>query len=215
MAISVPVPKEITEYEEKILFGLSRRKLLCFLSAAALGTGTCLLCTKAAGLTTETAGYLAIAEALPLMALGFIRPAGMPAEQYLALLIRHKTGRSQLPYETEPIIDALPGPSGGATERRPAHAWIPEKETGAAGTGRRPARGRRRARAAARECPIPKITQKSRKRKGKEARRTAKAAGQERRAAQRRAQEAAKESGGPEKHRAAGRIREDVRGRHL
>lgn len=37
MAISVPIPKEITEYEEKIMFGLSLRKLVCFSSAVVLG----------------------------------------------------------------------------------------------------------------------------------------------------------------------------------
>lgn len=51
MAISVPIPKEITEYEEKIMFGLSLRKLVCFSSAVVLGVGTYFLCTKVLGLT--------------------------------------------------------------------------------------------------------------------------------------------------------------------
>ena len=77
MAISVPIPKEITEYEEKIMFGLSLRKLVCFSSAVVLGVGTYFLCTKVLGLTMDTASYIIIAEALPLMALGFIKKDGM------------------------------------------------------------------------------------------------------------------------------------------
>jgi hypothetical protein len=203
MAISVPIPKEITEYEEKIMFGLSLRKLICFSSAVVLGIGTYFLCTKVFGLTMDTASYIIIVEALPLMALGFIKKDGMPFEQYFALLIRHKTGRNQLSYETELLVDDMPDPVTEPIERKSKYAWIFEKETGAAGTNHKLTRKERKARAAIRECAIFEITKKSRKRKGKETRRTIKAAKQEYRAAKRRAKKAAKKSGSSQKHGAA------------
>lgn len=136
MAISVPIPKEITEYEEKIMFGLSLRKLVCFSSAVVLGVGTYFLCTKVLGLTMDTASYIIIAEAMPLMAFGFIKKDGMTFEKYAALLIRHKTGMNKLSYENELVIDALPDLADETAERKSKYAWIFEKETGSAGTGK-------------------------------------------------------------------------------
>lgn len=203
MAISVPIPKEITEYEEKIMFGLSIRKLVCFSLAVVLGIGTYFLCTKVFGLTMDTTSYIIIIEALPLMALGFIKKDGMPFEQYFALLIRHKTGRNQLSYEIELLIDDLPDPENETIERKSKYAWIFEKETGAAGSKYKLSRKERKAQSAIRECKIFEITKKSRKRKSKATRRTIKAAQQEYRAAKRRAKKAAKKGRSSEKHGAA------------
>lgn len=97
MAISVPIPKEITEYEEKIMFGLSLRKLVCFSSAVVLGVGTYFLCTKVLGLTMDTASYIIIAEAMdqlrksqekPAFLVGLPEPLLLPAQRvYLRLTI--------------------------------------------------------------------------------------------------------------------------------
>lgn len=200
MAISVPIPKEITEYEEKIMFGLSIRKLICFSAAVVLGVGSYFLCTKVFGLTMDTASYIIIVEAIPLMAVGFIKKNGMPFEKYAALLIRHKIGMNKLTYKVEPIINELPDPADDkTTERKSKYAWIFEKETGNAGN-RKLTHKERKAAAAVRECEIFTVTKESRKRNSKAARRQIKAARQEYRAAKRRIKKEGKERSRTEKH---------------
>jgi hypothetical protein len=206
MAISVPIPKEITEYEEKIMFGLSLRKLVCFSSAVVLGVGTYFLCTKVLGLTMDTASYIIIAEAMPLMAFGFIKKDGMTFEKYAALLIRHKIGMNKLSYENELVIDALPDLADETAERKSKYAWIFEKETGSAGTGKQLTRKERKEAWQIREAVVFAVTEKGRKRKRKEALREIKAARQEYRTIKRRAEKAAKESRRAEKHRPADKV---------
>ena len=201
MAINVPIPKEITEYEEKIMFGLSLRKLVCFVSAVVLGVGTYLLCTKVFSLSMDAASYIIIAEAMPLMAFGFIKKDGMTFEKYAALLIRHKTGLNKLPYESELVIDSLPDPKDETAERRSKYAWIFETETGSAGTGKQLSRKERKAEADVREAVVFTVTEKSREVKRKAALREAKAARQDCRTVKRRAKKEAKERSRAEKHR--------------
>lgn len=117
------------------MFGLSLRKLVCFSSAVVLGVGTYFLCTKVLGLTMDTASYIIIAEALPLMAFGFIKKDGMTFEKYAALLIRHKTGMNKLSYENELVIDALPDLADETAERKSKYAWIFEKKPAVPGQG--------------------------------------------------------------------------------
>lgn len=200
MAISVSIPKEITEYEEKIMFGLSLRKLICFVSAVILGIGTYFLCTKVLGFTMDTASYIIIVEALPLMAVGFIKKDGMTFEKYAALMIRHKTGRNKLFYESELVIDSLPDPIDEAAERKSKYAWIFEKENDVAGTRKKLSRKEQRKKAAVREAIIFTVTEKSRQGKRKAARCKIKAARQECRTAKRRAKKKTKESSRAEKH---------------
>jgi hypothetical protein len=204
MAISVPIPKEITEYEEKIMFGMSLRKLVCFTSAVVLGVGTYFLCTKVFGLSMDAASYIIIFEAMPLMAFGFIKKDGMTFEKYFALVLRHRTGINKLPYGTELVIDTIPDPNDETTERKSKYAWIFEKETGAA--GKQLSRKERKAAKCRREAQIFTVTKESRKRKCKEARREIAAARQEYRTVKRRAKKEAKASRRTKKHSPADQV---------
>ena len=208
MAVSVSIPKEITEYEEKIMFGLSLRKLVCFTSAVVLGIGSYFLCTKVLGLTMDTASYIIIAEAMPLMAFGFIKKDGMPFEKYFALILRHKIGQNKLSYGSELVIDYFPDPVN--TERKSKYAWIFEKNSGTAGTEDNRTRKQRKADLKEREAVIFEVTKESRKRKRKEALAEIKGAKQEYRAAKRRAKKAAKEARRTQKHGAADPLHPDV-----
>ena len=145
-------------------------------------------------------------EALPLMAFGFIKKDGMTFEKYAALLIRHKTGMNKLSYENELVIDALPDLADETAERKSKYAWIFEKETGSAGTGKQLTRKERKEARQIREAVVFAVTEKGRKRKRKEALREIKAARQEYRTIKRRAEKAAKESRRAEKHRPADKV---------
>lgn len=103
MAIEVRVPKEITEYTEKIVFGLSLRQLLCLTIAVVLGVVSYVALTRA--VNEEIASYIVIIEALPLFAMGFVKKEGFPFEKYAALAVRHKFGTPKRKYQTELLID--------------------------------------------------------------------------------------------------------------
>ncbi len=105
MSIEVRVPKEITEYKEKILFGLTVRQLLCFVSAIILGVASYFLISRYLG--TQTAGYVVILEVIPIFAAGFFKKNGFTFEQYVKLILRHKLGQNKRKYQTELSIDKL------------------------------------------------------------------------------------------------------------
>ena len=184
MAVSVPILKEITEYEEKIMFGLSGRKLICFGLAIVLSIGTYFLSTKVFGISMDNTGYIIIVEVIPLLALGFIKKDGMPFEKYAALVIRHKTGARKLAYENKILMDAI------GEERNSKYDWIFEKNTGD-GKKQKGTTG---------EANLFKVTKKDRKRKRKAACREIKRARQEYRTAKRQAKKETKEAGSAQKH---------------
>lgn len=126
MSVEVRIPKEITEYKEKVLFGLSIRQLVCFGAAIAISIGSYLLLTKVLGISMDVASYVIIIEALPLMAIGFIRKNGLTFEKYAALFFRHRFGQQTRPYKTELLIDQLKidAAEGGEERKGKKNAWI-------------------------------------------------------------------------------------------
>lgn len=105
MSIEVRIPKEITEYKEKIIFGLTIRQLLCFILAIVLGIGSYLLLKSYIG--KEAASYIVILEVIPIFATGFFRKNGFTFEKYVKLILRHKLGRNKRKYQTELTLDVI------------------------------------------------------------------------------------------------------------
>lgn len=105
MAIEVYVPKEITEYEEKIILGMSKRKLLWTVIAAVLAIGSFVLCVYALGLSIDAASYVVILVSLPPMAIGWIKKDNLPFEKLVALFFRYRMGNNKLTYVTRPQIN--------------------------------------------------------------------------------------------------------------
>lgn len=101
MPIETDIPMEIDAYRKKILFGLTGRQLLCGVAAAVLSIGVYFLCTRQLGLSTDFAGWLIMAVAAPLLAMGFLRPQGVAFEEFLHLQLRQYAWPSRLPYEAE------------------------------------------------------------------------------------------------------------------
>lgn len=131
MSIRVNVYKEISEYKEKILFGMSIRQLLCFSIAILLAVASYFICTYILGLSMDATSYIIIAEAIPIMAIGFIKINGINFEKYAGLYIRHKIGTHKLHYETELLIDKFAQDlEKDENERGSRYAWIFEKSQG-------------------------------------------------------------------------------------
>lgn len=97
MAIYVPIPKEIKDYEPKILFGLSFRKIIYGAPALVIGVGGYTLATVF--VNNQIASAVPIVLAAPLFACGFLDKDDMPFDKYLKLYINHKIRKQKLKYE--------------------------------------------------------------------------------------------------------------------
>ena len=101
--IEIKIPKEITEYKEKFLFGLTIRQCVC--AVAALAVCVPLYIFGKDFLGDDVVGWLVILIAVPIFAFGFFRYDGMPFEKFLALLYRQKWVEPQKrKYEELPVF---------------------------------------------------------------------------------------------------------------
>ncbi|MEG0570367.1 MAG: PrgI family protein [Oscillospiraceae bacterium] len=193
MSIEVRIPKEITEYKEKIIFGLSIRQLLCFSVAIISGLGTYFIASKYMG--TDIASYIVILEVMPVFAIGFIRINGFTFEKYAAMMIKHRFGINRRPYKTNLLIDEI------ITEK------VKEKtnrrgEKNVSDISKKDKASNKNVR----ECKFLEITAKSRKRKSKEALRKIKAARQEYRSKKQADKKAAKKGSSTENSTADNKV---------
>ncbi|MDR1150172.1 MAG: PrgI family protein [Clostridiales bacterium] len=105
MPLEVKIPKEITEYREKIIFGMSIRQLICTLIAALISIITFFSIRKYIG--SDLAGYLVLVEAMPVMGIGFLRVNGFSFEKYLAIILSHLLSNQKRYYKADVSIDTL------------------------------------------------------------------------------------------------------------
>lgn len=172
MSVEVRIPKEITEYKEKIIFGLSIRQLVCFTIAIVAGVTTYVVTKRMFG--ADTASYIVIVEVMPVFAIGFIQKDGFPFEKYVAMFFRHMFGNHRRVYKTELAIET----KQDISIRSGISVLFKQKE-----------------KANNREYSGFEITEKDRKRKRQEARRKIEIAKQEYRTEKQRASKAAKKGG--------------------
>lgn len=108
--LETKIPQDIRDYEEKIIFGMSGRKLLCIGIALGISIVSGFLLVKCAGLPFSIASYPIILLVLPVLAIGFLRKDGQPFEKYFWLVIRQTSGnQKRLVYKIT---------NGGNNERR-------------------------------------------------------------------------------------------------
>ena len=96
----VTVPKDLSKVKSKILFSLTKRQLICFGTAAAVGVPAYFL-TK--GIVGNTAAVMAmIVLMLPAFFMAMYEKDGQPAEKILLNIIRTKWYYPPIrPYKTE------------------------------------------------------------------------------------------------------------------
>lgn len=101
MSLETRIPKEIHDYREKIVFGLSARQLAALGAAAAVVLATGLPLYYLAGIDLKILEYILILEAMPIIAVGFIRHKGLPFEKYARIYLNHRFGEKRLIYKTD------------------------------------------------------------------------------------------------------------------
>lgn len=102
----VPVPKDLTSVKTKVAFNLTKRQLICFSLAAAVGVPIYFLTRNAVG--TSGAVMLLIVAALPFFFLAMYEKNGLPLEKILKHYINSRFIRPQTrPYKTQNLYTEL------------------------------------------------------------------------------------------------------------
>ena len=101
----VPVPKDLTKVKTKVALNLTKRQLICFGSAAAVGLPTYFLTRGTLGNTVAV--FLMIGLMLPFFFLSMFERDGQPAEKILRNFIRARFWPGTRPYRTENLYKYL------------------------------------------------------------------------------------------------------------
>ena len=94
--IEVRIPKEITDYEAKIFFGMSGRKLISFGIAVAISF--ILFFALRGVLSLQMLGRIAIIIDTPIVAVGFLHKNGLTMEKWIPIILKHKLNNHKLTY---------------------------------------------------------------------------------------------------------------------
>lgn len=102
----VTIPKDLSKVQSKVLFGLTKRQVICFGAAAIIGVPLFFLTKGALG--TTTAALCMILVMLPFFLFAMYEKNGQPLEVFLGHLIENKFVRPKMRiYQTNNLYSAL------------------------------------------------------------------------------------------------------------
>ncbi len=101
----VPVPKDLTKVKTKVALNLTKRQLICFSIAGAVGIPTYLFSRTTIG--TDAAVFLMIGLMLPFFFFAMYEKDGQPAEKVARNFLRAKLWPGVRPYKTENLYRYL------------------------------------------------------------------------------------------------------------
>ena len=106
MAISVPVPKDLSGIKTKVALNLTKRQIICFSGAAIAGVPLYFLTKDMIG--TQGAAFIMVGVMLPFFFLAMYTKDGFPAEKMLYFMIRQKFLTQGIrPYKSENLYKQL------------------------------------------------------------------------------------------------------------
>ena len=106
MAISVPVPKDLSGIKTKVALNLTKRQIICFSGAAITGVPLYFLTKGVFG--TQAAALIMVGVMLPFFFLAMYDRDGFPAEKLLYFMIRQKMLTPGIrPYKSENLYEQL------------------------------------------------------------------------------------------------------------
>ena len=95
----VPVPKDLNRVKTKVMFNLTKRQLVCFSLAAAVGVPIFFLTKPSVGLST--AAMLMVVIMIPFIFMAIYEKDGPPAEKILGHVVKSMFLRDRVrPYRT-------------------------------------------------------------------------------------------------------------------
>lgn len=102
----VTIPKDLSKVQSKVLFGLTKRQVICFGAAAVIGVPLFFLTKETLG--TTTAALCMILVMLPFFLFAMYQRNGQPLEVFLGHLIQNKFIRPKVRiYQTNNLYSAL------------------------------------------------------------------------------------------------------------
>ena len=106
MASYIPVPRDLTKVKSKVAFNLTKRQLICFVIAAAIGVPTFFLLKKIGDSTFAAMGMMIVM--MPLFFFAMYEKNGQPLEVFLQHFIQATFIRPKIrPYKTDNYYAAL------------------------------------------------------------------------------------------------------------
>lgn len=106
MASYIPVPRDLTKVKSKVAFNLTKRQLICFVIAAAIGVPTFFLLKKVGNSTFAAMGMMIVM--MPLFFFAMYEKNGQPLEVFLHHFIQATFIRPKIrPYQTDNYYAAL------------------------------------------------------------------------------------------------------------
>ena len=106
MAISVAVPKNLSGIKTKVAMNLTKRQLVCFGSAGAVGIPFYIFTKGVIG--TQASALILVALMLPFFFLAMYEKDGFPAEKILYFMLRQKILTPGIrPYKSENLYRQL------------------------------------------------------------------------------------------------------------
>ena len=95
----VPIPKDLNRVKTKVMFNLTKRQLVCFSLAAAVGVPIFFLTKPSVGLST--AAMLMVVIMIPFIFMAIYEKDGQPAEKILGHVVKSMFLRDRVrPYRT-------------------------------------------------------------------------------------------------------------------
>ena len=95
----VPVPKDLNRVKTKVMFNLTKRQIICFALAAAVGVPMYFLTKPSLGISTSA--MLMVVIMLPFIFFALYEKDGQPAEKYLYHILQSMFIRDKVrPYRT-------------------------------------------------------------------------------------------------------------------
>ena len=101
----VNVPRDLTKVKTKVALNLTKRQLICFSLAAAVGIPVYFLTKGAVG--SSAAVILMIGSMLPMFFFAMYERDGQPAEKILKTILRFRLWPGVRPYKTENLYQYL------------------------------------------------------------------------------------------------------------
>ena len=106
MAISVAVPKNLSGIKTKVAMNLTKRQLVCFGSAGAVGIPFYIITKGVIG--TQASALIMVALMLPFFFLAMYEKDGFPAEKILYFMLQQKILTPGIrPYKSENLYRQL------------------------------------------------------------------------------------------------------------
>lgn len=98
--LSVPVHKDVTEYQPKVIGGLTARTIICIGAAVGSALAFGMLCTFVFHVDINDVIYLVWLAATPAALVGFYTPHGLNFEKFAPLWLAHNFNEQCLVYDS-------------------------------------------------------------------------------------------------------------------